>query len=151
MAHGVEDVVGGVHGVEDGLDAECGEAIFDDAARVTDRDIAEDAGGEAAAEGGLGDFDREGRGGFRGREMGCERRKVERVDGGGFAGDTVVVHGVNAVGGDVHLEDGGGIGGGGDGFDSDAAEGEVVGEGFVVNRDSGEKFAEPGGEDLHAC
>ena len=27
------------------------------------------------------------------------------VDGGGFAGDAVVVHGVDAVGGDVHLEE----------------------------------------------
>ena len=34
-----------------------------------------------------------------------ERREFEVVDGGGLARDAVVVHGVDAVGGDVHLEE----------------------------------------------
>ena len=38
-------------------------------------------------------------------ELGVEGREREVVDGRGFAGYAVVVHGVDAVGGDVHLKD----------------------------------------------
>ena len=34
-----------------------------------------------------------------------EMGQGEVVDGGGFAGDAVVVHGVDTVGGDVHFEE----------------------------------------------
>ena len=69
----------------------------------------------------------------------------EVVDGGGFAGDAVVVHGVDAVGGDVHLEEVAVAGTEGvDAFDGDAAEGEVVGELPIV---TGE-WADSGGASL---
>ena len=68
----------------------------------------------------------------------------EVVDGGGFAGDAVVVHGVDTVGGDVHLEEVAVVGAEGvDAFDGDAAEGEVVGELPVGDRESGQVVAEP--------
>ena len=76
------------------------------------------------------------------------------VDGGGFAGYAVVVHGVDAVGGDVHVEEGG-IGVAGcvveleDAFDGDAAEGEVFGELGVIDVENGQVEAEPVGENLH--
>ena len=109
LAHGEPCEVGGVDGVGDllllekaevGGDFGAGEPV----ARVADGDVAEDAGGEAAA--GVFGFDLDGEG-LRGRVRGGKRR-VERlesnaVDGCGFAGDAVVVHGVDAVGGDVHL------------------------------------------------
>ena len=38
-------------------------------------------------------------------ERRIERLECYAVDGRGFAGDAVVVHGVDAVGGDVHLEE----------------------------------------------
>ena len=60
MAHGLEDVVGGVDGVEDLLEVEGGEVFGDAAGGGADGDVAEDAGGEAAAEGGLVDADGEG-------------------------------------------------------------------------------------------
>ena len=76
------------------------------------------------------------------------------VDGGDFAGDAVVIHGVDAVGGDVHVEKGGvGVAGGvvelEDAFDGDAAEGEVFGELGVIDFENGQVGAEPVGEDLH--
>ena len=81
----------------------------------------------------------------------------EVVDGGGFAGDAVVVHGVDAVGGDVHLEEAAvGVAEGVaaevvDAFDGDAAEGEVVGELAIVDGggEGGQVVAEPAGKDLH--
>ena len=69
-----------------------------------------------------------------------QRRGVQRqvVDGGSFASDAVVVHGVDAVGGDVHVEERtfsvtGCVREREDAFDGDAAEGEVFGELVVID------------------
>ena len=104
--------------------AEEGEVFGDLAGAGCDGDVAEDLGGEAAAECFGFDGDGEGlrRGGLWrfGRNTGVPSTALrmttlflafrewcegEVVDGGGFAGDAVVVHGVDAVGGDVHLEE----------------------------------------------
>ena len=87
-------------------------------------------------------------GGGGGGESGVERGQGEVVDGSGFAGDTVVVHGVDAIGGDVHLEEVA-VGDFMDTLDSDATEGEVFGELAVVYWKRGEEGAEPMGEDVH--
>jgi hypothetical protein len=66
-----------------------------------------------------------------------------------------VVHGVDAVGGDVHLEEvpvGLSIGGGAeivDTFYGDAAEGESFGELVIIDRDVGDVGAQPSGENIH--
>ena len=71
------------------------------------------------------------------------KRRVERlecnaVDGCGFAGDAVVVHGIDAVGGDVHLVEGAvACAEVEDTFDGDAAEGEVFGELGVADGEFG--------------
>ncbi len=108
VAHAEEDEVAGVDGVRDLFLAEEGEVFGDVAGAGRDGDVAEDLGGEAAAEafGVGGDADGEGAvdEGADG-ELGVEGLEREVVDGGGFAGDAVVVHGVDAVGGDVHLEE----------------------------------------------
>ena len=103
-----------------------------------DGDVADDLRGEASAEGWGVDADGKsvGRRGLRQRRVELVQRQV--VDGGGFAGDAVVVHGVDAVGGDVHVEERGfGVAGDvvdlEDAFNGDAAEGEVFGELSVVN------------------
>jgi hypothetical protein len=108
-------------------------------------------GGEASAE--VGGIDADGewrRGGSGGGERGVECGQRDVVDGGGLAGDAVVVHGVDAVGGDVHVEErAGGIGSWEDAFDGDAAEGEVFSELGVVDVERGQVGAEPTGQDLH--
>ena len=73
---------------------------------------------------------------------GVERVQRQVVDGGGFACDAVMVHGVDAVGGDVGVEEGAvGVAGGvvelEDAFDGDAAQGKVFGELVVVDFESG--------------
>jgi hypothetical protein len=60
-----------------------------------------------------------------------------------------VVHGVDAVGGDVHVEERGVVGELEDSFDGDAAEGEVFGELGVIDGERGQVGAEPFGEDFH--
>jgi hypothetical protein len=66
-----------------------------------------------------------------------------------------VVHGVDAVGGDVHFEEVAArfaIDAGAeevDAFDGDAAEGEIVGELPVGDREGGQVVAEPVCEDVH--
>ena len=152
MAHADEDEVGGVDGVRDLLLAEEGEVFGDATGGGADLHVAEDAGGEAAAEG-LGggvDTDGKGGGGLGLGQGGVERGEGQVVDGRGLAGDAVMVHGVDAVGGDVHLEQMA-LGEGVDAFDGDAAEGEVLGELTVVDGrgEGGEKAAEPVREDLH--
>ena len=62
VAHGEDDVVGGVDGVEDGFLVEEAEALGDDAGGGRDRHVAKNAGGEAAAEFGLFDGNRESSG-----------------------------------------------------------------------------------------
>ena len=82
-----------------------------------------------------------------------EEREV--VDGGGFAGDAVVVHGVDAVGGDVHLEEVAvvlSVGADAEvmhAFYGDAAQGEVVGELPVIDGEFRQIGAEPGCENFH--
>ena len=69
------------------------------------RDVTQDAGGEATAERRCFNIDRKWL--FRrssSGEGGVERREWEVVDCRGFAGDAVVIHRVDAVGGDVHLK-----------------------------------------------
>jgi hypothetical protein len=108
VTHAEEDVVAGVYGVTDLFLAEEGEVFGDFACAGGDGDVAEDLRGEAAAEtfGVGGDADGEGAvdEGADG-ELGVEVLEREVVDGRGFAGDAVVVHGVDAVRGDVHLEE----------------------------------------------
>ncbi len=83
-------------------------------------------------------------------EFGVEGRERQVVDGGGFAGDAVVVHGVDAVGGDVHLEEVAVVWAEiVDAFYGDSAEGEVFGELVVIGRDIGDVGAEPSGENIH--
>ena len=86
--------------------------------------------------------------------VGPEGEERQVVDGGGFAGDAVVVHGVDAVGSDVHLEEGAVrrpvvaaeiV----NAFDGDAAEGEVVGELPVGDSEGGQVVAEPLRENVH--
>jgi len=71
-----------------------------------------------------------------------------------LAGDAVVVHGVHAVRGDVHIEERGfGVARSvvdlKDTFDGDAAQGEVFGELRVIDVEDWEVGAEPFGEDFH--
>ena len=140
--------------LEIGFESEQREVLGDLAGGGRDGDVAQDLRGEAAAEVlGLGcDLHGEGlRGGLRGGKRGVERREREVVDGGGLARDAVVVHGVDAVGGDVHLEEvavpGAKVV---DALDRDAAQGEVFGELAVVYGDAGDVAAEPFGENIHA-
>ena len=76
--------------------------------------------------------------------------KIEAVDDRGFAGDAVVVHRVDAVGGDVHLEEVDVVWAERvDAFYGYAAEGEVVGELPIVSRDTRDVGAEPLCNDVH--
>src|SRR5262249_20638317 len=106
MPHTHEDKVRGIDRVRDLLLAEEIEIFCDAAVGGHDGDVAEDLGGEASAEalriGGNGDreglVDESSYG-----EFGVQRREREVVDGGGFTGDAIVIHGVDAVGRNVHL------------------------------------------------
>ena len=70
--------------------------------------------------------------------MQVERLEFNAVDGRGFAGDAVVVHGVDAVGGDVHLvERAVACAEIEDAFDGDAAQGEVFGKLGVADGEFG--------------
>jgi len=158
MAHAEEDEVGGIDGVGDLFLVEEGEVFGDCAGAGRDGDVADDLGGEAAAEafGFGGNADGEGLVDERADgEFGVEGSEGQVVDGGGFAGDTVVVHGVDAVGGDVHLKEvavGLSIGGGAEivnAFYRDAAEGEVFGELVIIDRNVGNVGAEPRSDDVH--
>ena len=80
--------------------------------------------------------------------MSVKRLEFNAVDGCGFAGDAVVVHGVDAVGGDVHLEERAVAGAEiVDAFDGDAAEGQVFGELGVGDGEIGQITAEPIGQE----
>jgi len=153
MAHALQHEVGGIDRVGDGLLSQECEELGDLTRRGCDGDVAQDARGEASAEARrLGcDLDREGlRGGLRGGQRGIERGEREVVDRRGFARDPVVVHGIDSVGGDVHLEEvavtGAKIV---DAFHRDATQGEVFGELTVVCRYSGDVGAQPFGENVH--
>ena len=146
LAHGEPGEVGGVDGVGDFLLLEQGEVGGDfgagePVARFADGDAAQNAGGEAAA--GVFGFDAARRRAWRpacasGRanSSGWQR---EAVDGRGLARDAVVVHGIDAVGGDVHLvERAVACAEIVDAFDGDAAQGEVFSELGVVDREFGQ-------------
>ena len=146
LAHGEPGKVGGVDGVGDlllleqaevGGDFRAGEPV----ARVADGDVAQNAGGEAAA--GVFGFDLHGEG--LGRRVAAREARsraacsCNAVDGRGFARDAVVVHGIDAVGGDVHLEERAVAGAEiEDAFDGDAAQGQVFGELRVVDGEFGQ-------------
>ena len=61
-----------------------------------------------------------------------------------------MIHGIDAVGGDVHFEDGAVLAEVEDAFNGYAAEGEVVGELAVGNVELWQVFAEPLRKNLHA-
>src|ERR1700733_9914095 len=157
MSHAVEDEVRGIDGVRDLFLAEESEVFGDFACAGGDGYVANDLRGETAAEafGFGGDADGEGLVDERANgEFGVEGRERQVVDGGGLAGNAVVVHGVDAVGGDVHLVEvavGFSIRGaeGVDAFDGDAAEGEIFGEFVIIDRDVGDVGAQPSGENIH--
>jgi len=157
MAHAEEDEVAGVDGVGDLFLAEESEVFGDVAGAGGDGDVADYLRGEAAAETfGFGsDADGEGLVDERADgEFGVEGREGQVVYGGGFGGDAVVVHGVDAVGGDVHLVEvavGFSIRGaeGVDAFYGYAAEGEIFGEFVIIDRDVGDVGAKPSGENIH--
>ena len=157
MAHAEEDEVGGVDGIGDLFLVEEGEVLGHFGGAGGDGDVADYLRGEAAAEafGFWCDADGEGLVDERADgEPGVEGGEGKVVDGGGLAGDAVVVHGVDAVGGDVHFEEvavGFAIGSAQrvDAFYGDSAEGEVFGELVIIDRDVGDVGAEPGGEDIH--
>src|SRR3984885_13032577 len=158
MSHAVEDEVRGIDGVRDLFLAEESEVFGDFACAGGDGYVANDLRGETAAEafGFGGDADGEGLCDERANgEFGVEGRERQIVDGGGLAGDAVVVHGVDAVGGDVHLEEvavGFSLGGRAeivDAFYGYAAEGESFGELVIIDRNVGDVGAEPVGENLH--
>ena len=111
--------------------------------------MSKDAGGEASAEGGFFDGDGKCGSGLMRRQCHVDRLEFRPVDDGRLAGDTVVIHGVDAVGGDVHLEEGAVCVQIEHAFDGDAAESEIIGKMAVSRSEAGEIFAEPGGENLH--
>ncbi len=76
-----------------------------------------------------------------------ERLERDAVNGRSFAGDAVVIHGVDAVGGDVHLEERAVAGAEiEDAFDGDAAKGKVFGELGVGDGEFGEIAPQPFGK-----
>ena len=157
LAHGEPCEVCGVDGVGDfllleefevGVDLGAGKPV----ARVGDGDAAENAGGEAAA--GIFGVDADGED-LLGRCM-CGKGHLEglqfdAVNGGGFARDAVVVHGIDAVGGDVHLEERTvAVAERINALDRDAAESQVFGKLGVGDGEFGQIGTEPPGENLHA-
>ena len=106
VAHTEEDKVGGVDCVRDGLLTEGLKIVSNEAGCWGDFDAADDAGREAAAE--VRGFNCDGQrfDGWDARgQRDVERGEGNVVDRGRFPGDAVVVHGVDAIGGDVHVED----------------------------------------------
>ena len=80
-----------------------------------------------------------------------QRLQLKTVDAGYFAGNAIMVHGVDAVGGDVHLvKRPVAFAEAVDALDGDAAQGQVLGEFVVVDREFGEQAAEPCGKNFHA-
>ena len=124
---------------------EQGEALVDGSGRWLNAHVADYSGCEAGAEVGFLDFYGKLGGGFGCRKLGDDGLEREIIEGRGFAGCAVMIHGIGTVGGDVHVEDGvsaRAI----DGFDCDSRMREVVGEASVVNFYVDE-FTEPlGGE-----
>ena len=91
-----------------------------------------------------------------GRRARLGKREIERlqrnaIDRRRLARDAVVVHRVDAVGGDVHLVERAVAGAEiVDAFDGDAAQGQVFGELRVVDGKLGQITAKPFGKNLHA-
>ena len=115
-------------------------------------DTAKDAGGKAAAE--IGSFNANRKAGPRyGRIHGSgkeQRRQIEVVDGRGLARNAVMIHRVDAVRGDVHLEERTTAGRGEFAFHGNAAQGEVFGELPVVDRQLGKIGAKPMRKNIQA-
>src|SRR5205085_1959331 len=119
--------------------------------RGADLDAANDARGVAGAS--IRRFDADGEAAGlclaaigRGQPR-LKRLQVPIVDGGTFAGDAVMIHGVRPVGGDLRIENSFARFGG-DSFDVDAGLGEIVRKGALVSGKLDE-LAQPVGEDLH--
>ena len=102
LADFVEHVVAGVGHVADAALVDEFEAMRDLRGGRCDLDSAHDAGGVTRAALGVLDDDGEVRVAALGN-LRRDGRKVEVVDGGDLAGDAVVVHGIDAVGGDLGL------------------------------------------------
>ncbi len=130
--------------------AEEGEEISDLTGAGREGDTAENLRGETSAEFGSFNADGERRLRIDRRNRISQWRERQVVDGRGLAGDAVVVHRIDAVGGDVHLEEVA-IAGAEvvDALDGDAAQGEVVGELSVGDGEGGKIVAEPVGENFH--
>ncbi len=96
--------------------------------------IPQHARGEASAQ--IGSFDADGISCARLRrgELRSERRQVEAVDSRGLTRHAVVVHGVDPVGGDVHLKPRAAHGSENikNAFHGDAAQRQVIGELSIV-------------------
>jgi hypothetical protein len=154
MAHAEQHEVRDVDRVRDRFLPEFAEVMRDDALGGRDRDAADNLRGKASAQVRRLDADGERLG-----RRGLGQARIERVqrhvvDGRRLAGDAVVVHGVDAVGGDVHVEERGfGVAGDvvdlEDAFDGDAAQGQVFGELSVIDVQDREIGAEPFGKDFH--
>ncbi len=82
------------------------QTVHDVLRRRSDLDFAYDAGGVTRAAFGVFDLDLEIRSWLRAEQFGSDRHQVEIVDGRDLAGDAVVVHGIDAVGGDLRLQPG---------------------------------------------
>jgi len=128
------------------------EVVGDDALRRANRDTTNDARGEAAAQ--VLRLDADGKA-YTGHVLrGCfaERERLQRhaIDRGSLARYAVVVHRVDAVGGDVHFVQRAAARGGKLAFDGDAAQGEVFGKLPVVHGEFRKIGAKPVGQDVHA-
>ena len=152
LAHGYPCKVGGVYGVGDLLllkqaEVGCYFRAWKPVARTSDGDAAQYARGKAAA--GVLGLDLHGKGlggGLRCGQWEIERRQCESADGRRLACNAVVVHCVDAVGGDVHLvERAVACAEIVHAFNGYAAQGQVFGEFRIVDRQSGNEGFEPFG------
>ncbi len=84
------------------------------------------------------------------RQGSIKRLKFYAVDRRGLARDAVVVHGIDAVGGDVHLEERAvACAEIEDAFDGDAAQGQVFGELGVGDGEFGQVRSQPFCQNFH--
>ena len=152
LAHGQPAIVGCVHRSADGLLSESGEVLSEESTRGLHGDPANDPRRETPAQVSRMDAHREAAFGLslhkRCAQGLYQLAQGQVVDGGHFPRDPVVVHGVHAVGGDVHFEARAAAGGGKDAFYRNAAKGEVFGKLRIVNRQLREIAAQPFRQDV---
>ena len=151
MAHAQQDIVAGVDSVRDLLLPQRGKALDDDARGRRNPYIAQYPRRKSATEVFRLDAYRKSRPRLGHRQRYIEWRKRQAIDRRRLPRHAVVVHRIDAVGGDVHfveraadrrrnVEDT---------FDGDPAQGQVVGKGAVIGGEAGEVGAEPGSENIH--